>query len=54
MLIRIEAPHFVAAIVLGKDRRIVEAAPIVGYMIGWTPERVREYVDKRGWTAERV
>lgn len=39
VLVRIEAPHFVAGIVFDR-RRVVEAAPIVRYMRGWLAERV--------------
>jgi hypothetical protein len=53
--IRIEAHHFVAGIdVDPRTHLVVHAAPILGYMLGWTALRVREYCDARGWTARRV
>jgi hypothetical protein len=46
----IDAPHFFCGIVLFDDR-VVEAAPIVGYMKRgkWTRERVRAYCEMKGW-----
>lgn len=46
---RIVAPHFVAAVVLDQNDRVIRAAPIVGYMHGWTRDRVRSYVARKGW-----
>lgn len=47
-MIRIVAPHFVAG--WCTDR----CAPIVGYMRGWTAERVLAYCRRRDWRAEYV
>lgn len=33
---------------------VAMAAPILMYMIGWTGNQVKEYVEKRGWKVERV
>jgi hypothetical protein len=52
-LAQIDAPHFHAGIVLQADR-VVEAAPIVKYMKGWTRERVRKYCNNRGWKVSVV
>lgn len=49
---RIVAPHFVAGIVI-EDGKVVRAAPIVRYMLGWSEDRVREYVNRKGWKATR-
>lgn len=49
-MIRIVAPHFVAGVVI-EDRRVVKAAPIVKYMIGWSVTRVLTYCRRRGWDA---
>lgn len=49
----IDAPHFCAGIVLHDDR-VVEAAPIVDYMKGWTRAQVKEYCAKKGWRASVV
>jgi hypothetical protein len=55
-MIRIEAPHFVAAVILGtvnphyaSASRVVRAAPILRYMQGWTEQRVIAYCEHRGW-----
>lgn len=52
LLVRVVAPHFVAGIVFDKAR-VVEAAPILRYMLGWTAMAVRRYVDGKGWSASR-
>jgi hypothetical protein len=50
ILAAIDAKHFLAGVVLFDDR-VVEAAPIVGYMKKqkWTRERVRDYCASKGW-----
>lgn len=48
-LARIVAPHFVCGIVINNGR-VVEAAPIVRYMLGWNPHRVLAYTLRKGWT----
>ena len=52
-LVRISAPHFVAGIV-ARDGRVVLAAPIVYYMVGWDGRRVADYCAAKNWTWERV
>lgn len=47
VMVRILAPHFVAAIVRGG-----ECAPILSYMRGWTLPRILAYVRSKRWTAE--
>ena len=46
---QIDAPHFCAGIDL-KDDKVVAAAPILKYMMGWNRDRVRSYCEKKGWT----
>lgn len=53
MLIRIEAPHFVAGVII-KDGLVVRAAPIVKYMRGWTTTRVTSYAASKGWTVIKM
>jgi hypothetical protein len=48
ILAAINAPKFHAGIVLWNDK-VVEAAPIVKYMRGWSRKNVREYCKERGW-----
>lgn len=52
ILVRIVAPHFVAG--LETDGTVRRAAPIIRYMVGWTDDKVRDYVKKKGWTASIV
>ena len=49
---RIVAPHFVAA--FEAEDRVVRAAPIIKYMVGWDGARVAGYCRSRNWTWERV
>jgi len=39
---------FTAGIVL-RDDRVIEAAPIVRYMVGWKRSSVRSYCKERRW-----
>ena len=47
-MIRIDAPHFCAAVVLDSDI-VVRAAPILKYMLGWSRWRVADYCRNKGW-----
>jgi hypothetical protein len=58
ILASIDAPGpkgFNAGIVLWDDR-VIEAAPIVGYMKRkrWTRDQVRDYCKTKGWTISVV
>lgn len=53
VLIQITAPHFVAGVVAA-DGRVTEAAPIVGYMVGWSGARFAAYCANRSWAWQRV
>jgi len=46
--IRMEAPHFVAAVDVERGV-VVHAAPIVAYMRGWHFARVMDYAQRKGW-----
>jgi hypothetical protein len=50
VLAQIKAPHFTAGVVLWNDK-VVEAAPIIGYMrkAKWSRDKVREYCESKGW-----
>lgn len=52
LLVRITGAGFVAGIEL-VNGTVVRAAPIVGYMRGWSEERARQYIRRRGWRATR-
>jgi hypothetical protein len=45
---QLTAPTFCAGLVLS-GAVVIKAAPIIGYMLGWTAARVRIYVERRGW-----
>lgn len=47
-MIQITAPHFCAGLRV-MDGRVIEAAPIVRYMLGWTIQEVSVYVHKKRW-----
>jgi hypothetical protein len=49
---KITAPDFVAG--FETDGRVIKAAPIIKYMIGWPDQRVRDYVSGKGWKVTRV
>lgn len=55
LLARIEAPHFVAGLVLRRDR-VIAAAPIVAYMArgNWTRDRAWHYCSAKGWRVRIV
>jgi hypothetical protein len=48
---RIVRPNFVAGLVI-KDDRVIRAAPILGYVIGWPTERIIALAQRRGWVVE--
>jgi hypothetical protein len=49
VLLRIIAPHFVAGIEPG-----VIAAPIIFYMLNWTPGQIKAYCAKKRWSVQYV
>jgi hypothetical protein len=52
-LIRISAPHFVCGVV-AEAGRIVTAAPIVAYMIGWNGRKFADYCKEKKWKWEKL
>ncbi len=50
-MIRITAPYFVAGVIL-RGECVVDAAPIVRYMIGWGFSKVERYCIRKGWKWE--
>ncbi len=52
-LAAIDAPHFLAGIVLADDR-VIEAADVVKYMRGWRRAQVRDYCHRKGWQVSVV
>ena len=56
-LLRITAPHFVAGAVFQKRGSVwvcVKSAPIVKYMIGMEPIKIKAYIMKKRWVYEWV
>lgn len=51
-LVRVVAPHFVAG--FETDGTVRRAAPIIGYMVGWSDEDVRVHVQQAGWKASVI
>lgn len=52
-LIRVEAPHFTAALVM-VDGRCAEAAPILKWALGKGEDWLRAYFAQKGWKAIEV
>lgn len=50
-LVRVEGPHFVAAIVLEKGR-CIKAAPILHWAIGKSEAWLAAYFERKGWQYE--
>ncbi len=53
ILVRVVAPHFVAGFDLDKGK-VKRAAPIIQYMNGWSEQKARDYIIKKGWDARIV
>jgi hypothetical protein len=53
MMMIIDTPYFYAAVVLDKNEVVVDAAPIIKYLMGKTVKEVQAYCKLRGWTAVR-
>jgi len=53
MLVRVDAPHFVAGLVM--DRGVcIEAAPILKWAIGKDRAMLSAYMNKKGWRAHVI
>ena len=53
MVVRITAPHFCCALIF-RNQVVIEAAPIVKYIKGWTGLGVEKYLAKKKWKGEIV
>lgn len=47
-MLAIDAPHFYAGLV-HEGGRVVRAAPIIAYMVGWSGREVADYCRRKGW-----
>ena len=54
ILLRIEAPHFVAGAESNLYGEILRAEPIIKYMEGWDAEKTRLYCMKKRWFLSRI
>lgn len=52
MIIRIDAPHFCAGVVIKEPHN--KCAPVVHYMKDWTVGRIMDYCFSKGWKAEII
>lgn len=52
-LIRVEAPHFVACVVIVAGR-CINAAPILGWALGKSEDDLTRYFARQNWQAEEV
>ena len=53
MLVRVEAPHFVAGLIM-KNGTCIAAAPILRWAIGKSANYLRQYFIKKEWKASIV
>jgi hypothetical protein len=53
-LYRLEAPHFVAGLLLDAHGRVHEAAPILRWATGKTIAEIQRYTTRKGWRLEVV
>jgi len=51
-LVRVVAPHFVAG--FETDGIVRRTAPILKNLRGWTDDRARKYIQRKGWKASIV
>lgn len=49
-LLHIDAPHFCAGVILNRFGLVIDAAPILRYMLGWHRTRVEVYVHAKRWS----
>lgn len=54
MLVRVEAPHFVAGLEFNGAGMCVNAAPILKWCVGKRAQFLRDYFQRKGWKAQRV
>lgn len=51
-LVRVASSYFVAG--FESDGVVRRAAPIIHYMVGWSEDKTRKYIAKKGWKASVV
>lgn len=53
-LIQLDSGYFCAAVTLNESNRVVAAAPILNYMLGWYEPGVVSYARKKGWSVTTI
>lgn len=48
-LVRVEAPHCVAGLLIMPGGHVVGCAPILRFMLGWQGGRAIRYCRRKGW-----
>lgn len=48
-LYHIESNYFSAGLVINDKGLVVNCAPIIKYMMGWSEKRVMDYIRVKGW-----
>lgn len=49
-LVRVEAPHFTAALLLAGDDFVIDAAPILHWTVGKHRKYLSQYFRRKKWT----
>lgn len=52
-VLQVDAGQFNAGLLM-RDRRVVEAPPILKYMAGWSQDRVESYCSKKSWEVKEI
>lgn len=52
-MLQVTAPYFCAGAKV-RGQKIVSAAPIIKYMIGWTVNKAQQYATSKGWQARII
>lgn len=53
-LVRVVAPHFVAGLIIGRNERCTEAAPILNWAINKSRSELQSYFARKGWKASVI
>lgn len=53
MLYQIQSSYFTAGCV-SENEKIIVAAPIIKYMIGWTEKEMIQYCQKKNWQTIKI
>jgi hypothetical protein len=48
-VLQVTAPHYCAGVVVDKDQYVIEAAPILGWTVGWHVRRLMNYFKRKNY-----